>query len=340
MDMRNFWKQFTESVTGSRDETIFRTRTGLTSVFVLTIFIILVVSHLLRSYTILLGDPDDFINYPGSNTPVRLIHGTWLDLVESGIVVNLLMVLIVGVFGWFVIGKLLKPIKEMQESQKLFMADAAHELFTPLSIMKTNTEVALMDGSAISAQTSTETLHVILEEVDRMSNIIKNLMKISSKSQVPFTRVNLSAIAERSINMLKPLATEKNIKIQLLKDDSAVMWGNETALDEMITNFVKNAIQYSHEGGLIKLFVTDNSPTDIEIRVQDWGIGIPGQDLKRIFEPFYRGTFVEHSAVTKGNGLGLSIVQEIVKLHNGTIKAKSSVGKGTTIEVRFSLATT
>ena len=335
--MKNYWKQFTGLATGSRDNTIFRTRKGLTLVFFLSVFLILLISHILRSYTILSADFGNFNGYPGSNLVLRLISGTWLDLVRSGIAENLIMALFLLIIGWFIIGKLLQPVKDIQESQKLFMADAAHELFTPLSVMKTNTEVALMDGQFLSTQIATETLHGVLEEIDRMTNIIKNLMKLSSKSQIPFTKINLSVVVERVIRLLEPLAQGKNIKVEFLKDDSAVMWGSETALEEMVTNLLKNSIQHSSLGGVVKICVADNTPNDIEFRIQDKGVGISQRDLRRIFEPFYRGGS-GISAARSGSGLGLSIVQEIVKLHNGSIKIRSTEGKGTIVDVKFSLA--
>jgi signal transduction histidine kinase len=111
------------------------------------------------------------------------------------------------------------------------------------------------------------------------------------------------------------------------------VWGNVAALEQILTNVIKNAIHYTPSGGTVSISVDPDYRGNIVISVADTGMGIPEKDLMHIFEPFYRGDSSRNRESGAGSGLGLAIVSELVKLHKGRIAVESIVGKGTRVEI-------
>lgn len=236
------------------------------------------------------------------------------------------------IFSYVIIKIALIPARNALQAQKRFSKNVAHELRTPLSIIKTNTEVALLDEKLPSD--FKEVFKSTNEEVDRASSIINNLLNINNLitlEQIKSEKVNLVKIVETAILKLSKLAKKKHIKISLKKNGASIIWGNSTALEQIALNIIKNAITYTPFGGSISISIKlDNNY--VALSVMDNGVGISEKDMHHIFEPFYR---VEESRNRKtgGHGLGLSIVNELVKLHAGKISVKSRVNEGTTIVV-------
>lgn len=249
--------------------------------------------------------------------------------------VAVVIFLMTGLFG-YIIGRItLSPARNALESQKQFIGNIAHELRTPLSVIKTNTEVALLDDQ-VEGELK-DTMMSNIEELDRISEIINNLLSLSAlvkPERIEFAAVDLSAIATDVVQKFSQLAKRGEHQVTLRKSPDAQVWGNATALQQIIGNLLKNAITYTPRGGHIRLTVEPAPNGYVEVIVQDSGMGIARKDLFRIFEPFYRAD-PSRTKGAGGSGLGLAIVSELVKMHQGRITIRSALGRGTTVAVVF-----
>jgi two-component system phosphate regulon sensor histidine kinase PhoR len=215
------------------------------------------------------------------------------------------------------------------------VGNIAHEVRTPLSVIKTNTEVALL-GDSVSAEMR-ETLNSNIEELDRISEIINNLLSLSAlvrPERMEFAAVDLSQVASEVVQKFSQLARRNEQQITLRKSPDCKVWGNHTALMQIVGNLVKNAIVYTPRGGHVRVTIEPAPNNQVELIVQDSGIGIARKDLFRIFEPFYRAD-PSRTKGAGGSGLGLAIVSELIKTHQGRITIRSAVGRGTTVSVLF-----
>lgn len=238
-------------------------------------------------------------------------------------------------FGYIIARVTLAPARNALVSQKQFIGNIAHELRTPLSVIKTNTEVALLDSDVSRDMRST--LHSNIEELDRISEIINNLLSLSAlvrPERIEFSSVDLSAIATDVIQKFSHFAKRGEHQVTLRKSPDALVWGNATALQQIVGNLIKNAISYTPKGGHVRVTVESAPNNQVEFIVQDSGIGIERKDLFRIFEPFYRAD-PSRTRGEGGSGLGLTIVSELTKLHQGKITIRSAVGRGTTVSILF-----
>ena len=249
--------------------------------------------------------------------------------------VAIVIFLMTGLFG-YIIGRItLSPARNALESQKQFIGNIAHELRTPLSVIKTNTEVALLDDQ-VDGELK-DTMMSNIEELDRISEIINNLLSLSAlvkPERIEFTAVDLSAVATDVVQKFSQLAKRGEHQVTLRKSPDAQVWGNATALQQIIGNLLKNAITYTPRGGHIRLTIEPAPNNFVEVLVQDSGMGIARKDLFRIFEPFYRAD-PSRTKGAGGSGLGLAIVSELVKMHQGRITIRSALGRGTTVAVLF-----
>lgn len=245
------------------------------------------------------------------------------------------------VVGYFVSGLALRSAQSVFFAQRRFIDDAAHELRTPLSVLKANTEVALLGGKEQTIGDLRGALNSNLEEIDRMSKIIKSLLSIvridGARSQTPFHKIDLAEVASGILKSLAPLAEKKGVLFFASRLEHLWIWGDETALEEMVTNLVRNAIEHTPKKGKIEMRVAQ-SGKNVELSIRDTGSGIPPNEVKQIFEPFYRGEGKAVSTVGGHAGLGLAIVQRVVKMHKGSIDVKSSLGNGTAVKVGFVMA--
>lgn len=249
----------------------------------------------------------------------------WI-IIMSGFVITIL-------FGYIVTRIALGPTREALTSQKQFIGNIAHELRTPLSTIKMNTEVTLLDDHL--EKRLRDTLLSNIEELDRVSDIINNLLTVNAlvrPEHIEFKNVDLGPIADTVLRKLQPLVERKHITTKEQRADYRIVWGNPSALEQILTNILKNAILYTPDEGRVSLSIEPDFQGNIVVTVQDSGIGIAQKDLFRIFEPFYRGD----SSRTRrqgGSGLGLTIVSELVHLHNGKITIQSAIKRGTTVTV-------
>lgn len=242
------------------------------------------------------------------------------------------------VFGYIIARVTLQPARNALTAQKQFIGNIAHELRTPLSVIKTNTEVALFENN-MSAELK-QMMRSNVEELDRISEIINNLLSLSAlvrPERMEFVSVDLSEVASRVVAKFTQLARHADQQITVRKSPHANVWGNTTALEQIVGNLLKNAIQYTPRGGQIVITVATTIGNHIELTIQDSGIGIGRKDLFRIFEPFYRAD-QSRTRSQGGSGLGLTIVSELLKLHNGKITIRSAVGRGTSVTILFPAA--
>ena len=230
---------------------------------------------------------------------------------------------------------LFRRFNEVLEKEKRFAGDAAHELKTPLAALKMQAEVALNlnDIDAIKVK-----IKNIIESTDRYFYIIDQLLTLSRlepQQELPDKKpLNLNLIAENQLAELAMLALNKNIELIFMPSKSpAQVYGSQALLSILFRNLIDNAIRYTPTKGKVSIYsyITDQN---VIFEVVDNGIGMAQKELDRIFDRFYR----KEGTGQSGSGLGLSIAQEIVRLHDGKIIAKTSKQeKGLTLEVKFPL---
>jgi heavy metal sensor kinase len=217
--------------------------------------------------------------------------------------------------------------------QRQFAADASHELRTPLSVILSHGEIMLRKER--TSEEYKNALAAITEAAKMMSEIVRKLLTIArlntDKVNLKIENINLSEIICESVKLLTPLADKKEISINISTDGQHITPGDRAALLELFANLIDNAIKYNVSQGKIDISIKKETGF-IVTEIIDTGIGISEEDLDRIFDRFYR-VDKSRSKEIGGIGLGLSICQEIVKLHGGRIEIKSKLRHGTTVSV-------
>jgi heavy metal sensor kinase len=217
--------------------------------------------------------------------------------------------------------------------QKQFTADASHELRTPLSVIMSQSEIALRKER--SSEEYKNILIAITEAARMMSATVQKLLVLTRLGidpvELKFETINVSEIISESVRLLSPLAEQRGISIDTSQVAELLVRGDKTALLEIFTNLLDNSIKYNVIYG--KIYISARKETGfIVCEIRDTGIGIPEGDLDKVFDRFYR-VDKSRSKEIGGSGLGLSICQEIVKLHGGRIDIASKLGSGTTVSV-------
>ena len=249
------------------------------------------------------------------------------------LITALILFVIAALFGYIVAYIALKPTRDALASQKQFIGNVAHELRTPLSIIKTNIEVALLEGRLDSKLR--DALLGNVDELDRTADIINNLLSLNTllnPERVEFSNVDLGTVVDAAVAKLSALAKQKNIRLFVTRAEFLLVAGNSVALEQVAMNLIKNAIIYTPQGGRVDITIAPNYYGHIELRIHDTGNGISREDIFHVFEPFYRADR-SRSRVHGGSGLGLTIVSELVKLHRGKITIQSAEKQGTTVVV-------
>lgn len=226
-----------------------------------------------------------------------------------------------------------RPIELVHKKQKYFAANASHELRTPLSVLKTSAEVARMYKDALTPEQVHELTESVIEEVDRMSNIIEFFLHFSAlegEVKPQMSRVNIAHVLKKVAHILSAQARANGVRIEITEGHEVTVRGNFTAIEEMVLNLTKNAIIHSPQGGVIRLLI-ENFDHHVLLRVADEGNGISDKDLPHIFEAFYKGA----DGKKAGSGLGLAIVCEIAKMHHALVSVDTALGKGSIFTVRF-----
>ena len=216
-----------------------------------------------------------------------------------------------------------------------FSSDASHELRTPLTVLKGQSELAL--SKPRSKAEYQEVLSSNLEEINYMSRVLEDLLILSKgdegKVSLEKEPVELSSIVEEVSRQGEIFADEKEVKIILAYLEPVTILGDAHRLKQMVWILLHNAVKFTPSGGEIKITLQDLDDT-VYFTIRDTGIGIPEQDLPKIFDRFYR-VDKARSRMDGGSGLGLSICKHIVDRHHGTVDVESKLGEGTKFKIRF-----
>jgi two-component system sensor histidine kinase VicK len=213
------------------------------------------------------------------------------------------------------------------------VANVSHELRTPLTTVKSYSET-LLDGALEQPEIAHEFLQIIDSEADRMALLVSDLLQLSrfdnNQFELRCSLVRLDEVLQNSYSQHKILAEKKNQKYTYTPMKEAIrVCVDVDRIGQVLSNVIGNAIKYSPEGSTIAIFTTVTEGY-VKVYIKDNGIGIPKEDLPRIFERFYRVDKARSRAMG-GTGLGLAISKEIMELHGGSINAESEYGKGTTM---------
>ncbi|MDZ7330591.1 MAG: cell wall metabolism sensor histidine kinase WalK [candidate division KSB1 bacterium] len=220
--------------------------------------------------------------------------------------------------------------KEIDRMKTELVSMVAHELRSPLTSIAGFSELLLDEG--LTPEQSKEYAEIILKESNRLGDLINKFLDISriesGKSQMHKTPVQMGHVIESVLEMNMYLAERKGMKVTLnIPEDLDTVWVDREMMGEVILNLFSNAVKYSPEGRPIIIEVQDKEDEQL-VRVIDRGYGIPEKSLNRIFDKFYRVTDDEHVQEITGSGLGLSLVKEIIELHEGSIWVESKLGEG------------
>ena len=257
------------------------------------------------------------------------------------VVLGCMALLIASAIGYYMAGKALIPLKEAYDKQKQFAADASHELRTPLAVLMSSAELLLADPS-IKNPFLRQVLEDVKSEVKKMTNLVSDLLMVARSDnnalKVKIQRLDLAEILEQVVRTMKPLAEKKNIKLIGENFSKTLINADEQKIKQLAIILVDNAIKYTLEGGSVLVEMENSNNNRAVFSVMDSGIGIAPEDLDKVFERFYR-VDKARSREMGGNGLGLAIASEIVKIHEGKISVASKLGEGTkfTVELKINL---
>ena len=229
--------------------------------------------------------------------------------------------------------KMLERLSEAFEIQRQFTANAAHELRTPLALMQVQLDLYNSASHHGNDADTLQTIKMVTEQNDKLNRMVKTLLDMSELQTVGRDdKIILDAIVEEVLADLEPLAVEKNIKL-IGKCEDATMIGSDILIYRLVYNLVENAIKYNHPLGQVTVTAYQRNK-HVYLSVEDTGSGIPKELRERVFEPFFR-VDKSRSRELGGVGLGLALVHEIVRVHDGSICIKSGKTGGTIFEVTF-----
>lgn len=235
----------------------------------------------------------------------------------------------------------LTEARRLESMRVDFVANASHELRTPLASLLGFIET--LQGSARNDPKAHERfLGIMREQAQRMARLIDDLLSLSrvemSEHKQPVDHVDIGLLTQEMVDMLKPLARDRNVEINYRSpSDPAIVIGERDELLRLIENLVENAIKYGQSGGKVDVsidhsIINNNGFLEVELSVKDYGPGIAAEFLPRLTERFYR-IDVEASRDKGGTGLGLAIVKHIVNRHRGRLAVESQLGMGTVFQV-------
>ena len=229
--------------------------------------------------------------------------------------------------------KMLERLSEAFEVQRQFTANAAHELRTPLALMQVQLDLYNSTEHPGNDECTGHTIAMITEQNERLSKVVKTLLDMSElRITVRDEKIMVDALVEEVLEDLEPLAAEKNVEL-IGKCKPVTMTGSDILIYRLVYNLVENAIKYNHPEGKVTVTACQKEKKVI-LSVADTGSGIPGELRERVFEPFFR-VDKSRSRELGGVGLGLALVHEIVKAHDGSISIRDNPSGGTVFEVVF-----
>ncbi len=303
------------------------------------------------------------------------VYNNKLDYRQKSLIISALMALLGGVITYFISGHALKPlrvfsdkiekvqaqnladsgieeneVKELNqlsmsynkmlgrlsdafEAQRQFTANAAHELRTPLALMQVQLDTYNACAHPGNDEAAVETIKMMTEQNERLGKMVKTLLDMSELQTVARDEViALDALIEEVLTDLESLAARKNIRL-VRECEPVTMTGSDILIYRLVYNLVENAIKYNMDGGQVTVTCKEWDK-HIHIMVSDTGKGIPEELRSRIFEPFFRED-KSRSRELGGIGLGLALVNEIVRVHEGSIEIKGNRAGGTDFEIEF-----
>ena len=229
--------------------------------------------------------------------------------------------------------RMLERLSDAFEIQRQFTANAAHELRTPLALMQVQLDLYHSNSHPDNDADTVQMIKMVTEQNDRLNKMVKTLLDMSELQTVGRDdEIILDALVDEVLEDLEPLAEGKNIRL-IGKCKDITMVGSDILIYRLVYNLVENAIKYNHSGGQVTV-TADRKEKHVYLSVEDTGAGIPEELKERVFEPFFR-VDKSRSRELGGVGLGLALVREIVRVHDGSITVKSNPSGGTIFEVVF-----
>jgi signal transduction histidine kinase len=236
--------------------------------------------------------------------------------------------------GWLLARKSVAPVEATMEQMRRFMADAAHELRTPVAVIRSRVDVALeRPRDAAGYETTLAELRV---EVERLATLVNDLFTLARADADgrPFApvRVQLDEVVLEAVTTAGWIASRREIKLDVAEAEEAVINGDAALLRQLVLILLDNAIKFSHAGGTVAISVRSASD-EATIEVEDEGVGIANADVPRAFDRFYRADSARGATV--GAGLGLAIAKWIADEHGAQITISPAPKRGTHVTVRF-----
>jgi signal transduction histidine kinase len=270
------------------------------------------------------------------------LTSTQQNLAQLRIILLLAVIITLGsiaLAGWVLGGLAMQPIHQSYDRLQRFTADASHELRAPLSAVVSNAQVGIISKSS-DRSSQIVRFEKIVKVAKSMNNLIEQLLFLARQEETLtnefLQNIDLTIWLKELADSYVAQASKKHLSfIFPLPSQSINVEINPDLLRQAVTNLLNNACKYTPDGGIVELSLLRRSQSAI-IRVKDSGIGIPAQDLPYIFERFYR-VDKKRSRKTGGFGLGLAIVQQIAQVHGGEVSVNSSVGQGSSFQIKLPL---
>ncbi|MCG7378243.1 HAMP domain-containing histidine kinase [Paenibacillus sp. ACRSA] len=263
-------------------------------------------------------------------------QGILTNLIYTFAVVGLAMLIVIYFLSRYFANRSIKPVREAFEKQKQFIADASHELKTPLAIINTNADV-LLANSEDTIEHQAKWLHYIKSETERMSKLTSSLLYLTeiddSRSTMIHAKFNMSDAVETIILTMEAMIFEKSISLDYSIEPELMVHGNNEQIKQVILILLDNAVKYAKSKGAVNVTLKKQN-NEVVLAVSNTGEGIAPEHLDRIFDRFYR-TDASRARQHGGHGLGLAIARSIVDQHKGQIYARSVVREGATFYVRL-----
>ncbi len=242
--------------------------------------------------------------------------------------------------GYLLSGRALRPIKTAMDSQRTFIADASHELRTPVTVVRTNAELLKRHLGPETTQTGGSdevALDDILSESERLGRMVDQMLKLAEADAGARTlltsEVSLKEVVETVARSMRSLAEVRRVSLETQLVEDVSISGDPSRMRELVSVLLDNAVKYADAGDLVEITVRKEHKRAI-IRVSDNGPGIPAHALPHVFDRFYR-VDKARSRESGGTGLGLAIARHIVDAHGGTISVESTLGEGTVVTVEL-----
>ncbi|MBY0472521.1 HAMP domain-containing histidine kinase [bacterium] len=274
--------------------------------------------------------------------PLDLLQRERLGLITFFILSIPLILVIAILAGFYVSKRALIPISTAFESQERFVADASHQLKTPLAILRG--ELDLMLSRERSADETRGFLKSASGEINYLSRMVEDLLVLArvdaGSGSLSINTLRLDETLIEAISSLEKLAATRGVKLKLNLETPGAgarapyeVAGDADLLRSMLQSFIENALKYSPEGASVEVKAADHD-REVSVSIQDQGPGIPKEALDKIFERFYRAEDQGREKI-RGTGLGLAIARQIAEVHQATIEVQSEIGKGTQFIVRI-----